>query len=107
MEAGETGPLELATKALAWFRDRAQIDQSADRVLGHKKGNSLNHWVLSHRTRESISATELLLGEQLDAVLVSHFFDKGNRFRNGLKDGVATHLALRVEKALRGLLVFC
>jgi hypothetical protein len=33
MEAGEKDPLKLATQALSWFRDRAQIDRSANRVF--------------------------------------------------------------------------
>jgi hypothetical protein len=38
MEAGEKDPMKLAPNALAWFRDRAQIDRSAERVLsGNKK----------------------------------------------------------------------
>lgn len=34
MEAGEKDPMALATNALAWFRDQAQIVRSAQRVLG-------------------------------------------------------------------------
>jgi len=30
--AGEKDPLKIATNTLAWFRDRTQIDQSADRI---------------------------------------------------------------------------
>jgi hypothetical protein len=37
MEAGEKDPLMLATNALAWFRDQAQINQSADRVFGRAR----------------------------------------------------------------------
>jgi hypothetical protein len=32
MEAGETDTLMLATNALAWFRDRAQVAQSFARI---------------------------------------------------------------------------
>ena len=37
MEAGETDTMALATNALAWFRDKAQIDRSANRVLSRNK----------------------------------------------------------------------
>lgn len=37
METGERDPLALATNALAWFRDHAQIARSADRVLSERK----------------------------------------------------------------------
>ncbi len=40
MEAGETEPLALATNALAWFRDRTQITQSADRVLTNNRNTN-------------------------------------------------------------------
>lgn len=37
MQAGETDTLKLATQALAWFRERAQIERSAHRVLSANK----------------------------------------------------------------------
>jgi hypothetical protein len=39
IEAGETDPLILATDALAWFRDQAQISQSAGRVFKRVSNN--------------------------------------------------------------------
>jgi hypothetical protein len=33
IDAGETDELKIITTTLSWFRDRTQIDQSADRIM--------------------------------------------------------------------------